>query len=81
VKLPPGQTLRLEQRPIGPAVTNPDSPGWGTVATSEDASLSAVLSNFVTGNTPGTITYRTTLRDSAGQILARSNPVAVTWRK
>jgi len=81
VKLPIGTTLRLEQQPIGPAVTNADTPGWGTVATSEDATLSAVLSNFVTGNKPGTFTYRTTLRDRAGQILARSNLVEVTWHK
>ena len=80
-KLPVGTSLRLEQQPIGPAVTNPDTPGWGTVATSEEPGLSAVLSNFVTGNKPGTFTYRTTLRDRAGQVLARSNLVKVTWHK
>ena len=79
VKLPPNTQLRLEQQPIGPAVTNPDTPGWGTVATSPTADLQAVLSNFVTGNTYGTFTYRATLRDPAGTILARSNTFKITW--
>ena len=79
--LPRGATMRLEQRPIGPAVRRPDSPGWGLVATSEEAELGAPLSNFVSGNRPGTVTYRVTLRNASGRILATSNSIRVVWHR
>jgi hypothetical protein len=80
-RLPAGTTLRLEQRPPGPAVTNPDSPGWGTVGTSESPELSVPLSNGVTGNRPGKVTFRTTLRSRTGKILATSNTFTLTWHE
>jgi len=79
-KLPAGTILRLEQRPIGAAVTNPDSPGWGTVGTSEQAELHVPLSDFVAGLDVRTVTYRVTLRRLEGSsALATSNPITVTW--
>jgi hypothetical protein len=81
-KLPPGTQLRLEQRPSGPAVTNPDSPGWGTVGSSSEAELTAVLSNFVTGDKPGTVTFKVTLRPiEGGAAIETSNTITVTWTK
>jgi hypothetical protein len=80
-RLPVGSTLRLEQRPPGPAATSPDSPGWGTVGTSEDAELAVPLSDAVTGNRVGTVTFRVTLRNRAGHVLATSNAFTVTWRR
>jgi hypothetical protein len=77
--LPAGALLRLEQQPPGPAVTYPDSPGWGTVGTSDTPQLRAPLSNGVTGNKLGTVTFRATLRDRSGHILATSNRFTVTW--
>ncbi len=80
-KLPAGSTMRLEQRPVGTAPKRADSPGWGLVATSGDAELKAVLSNFVSGVGPGPITYRATLRGASGRVLATSNPFSITWHK
>jgi hypothetical protein len=80
-KLPAGATMRLEQRPVGPALERADSPGWGLVATSEGAALEAVLSNNVSGNRLGTVTYRVTLRNASGRVLARSNELTVDWHK
>jgi hypothetical protein len=80
-KLPTGTTLRLEQHPIGPAPANPDNPSWGTVGSSDTAELEAPLSNFVSGDRPGKITYRATLRTTSGKILATSNPVTITWQE
>jgi hypothetical protein len=81
-RLPAGTTLRLEQHPPGPAVRYPDSPGWGTVGTSETPELSAPLSNGVTGNRFGKVTFRATLRDRAsGRLLATSNTFTLTWHK
>ena len=77
--LPRGTILRLEQKPAGQGIRVRDTPGWGMVATSLEPSLLAVLSNVVTGNTFGTTTYRVTLRDAEGTILARSKPFKVTW--
>lgn len=79
--LPAGATMRLEQRPIGPAVERPDSPGWGLVGTSGEADLDIPLSSFVSGDRPGPVTYRVTLRDGAGRVLATSNPITITWQK
>lgn len=79
--LPVGGILRLEQQPPGPAVTYPDSPGWGTVGTSDTPELSVPLSNGTTGNRFGTITYRVTMRNRAGKILARSNTFLLTWHR
>jgi hypothetical protein len=80
-RLPAGSTLRLEQRPPGPAVTYPDSPGWGTVGTSEDPELNIPLSNGVTGNRVGKVTFRATLRNRSGRVLATSNTFTLTWRR
>jgi hypothetical protein len=80
-RLPAGASLRLEQRPPGPARRFADSPGWGTVGTSETAELSAPLSNGVTGNRIGKVTFRATLRNRAGRVLATSNPFMLTWHE
>ncbi len=80
-RLPTGSTLRLEQRPPGPAVTSPDSPGWGTVGTSETPELGIPLSNGVTGNRFGKVTYRVTLRNRLGHVLATSNTFTLTWHR
>ena len=80
-QLPIGATIRLEQRPAGPGLTHSDSPGWGTVATSDTPELHAVLSNGVTGNKLGLVTFRATLRSASDRVLARSNPFTLTWHK
>jgi hypothetical protein len=80
-RLPVGGILRLEQQPPGPAVTYPDSPGWGTVGTSDTSELTVPLSNGTTGNRFGTVTYRVTMRDRAGKILANSNRFVLTWHR
>jgi len=81
-KLPPLTTLRLEQRPIGSALTKPDSPGWGVVGTSEEAELHVPLSDFVSGVDVGKATYRVTLRSiDGGPALATSDLFTVTWAK
>ena len=77
--LPQGTILRLEQRPAGQGIKVQDTPGWGMVGTSLEPSIIAVLSNVVTGNKVGTVTYRVTLRDAEGTILARSKPFKVVW--
>jgi hypothetical protein len=79
--LPRGTILRLEQRPAGHGIKVRDTPGWGMVGTSLEPSILAVLSNVVTGNTFGTVTYRVTLRDAEGKILARSKRFEVTWHR
>lgn len=77
--LPAGTSLRLEQSPIGRALERRDRPGWGLLATSDEGSLQAVLSNTVSGDRLGTVRYRVTLRDRPGRILARSNVFTVQW--
>jgi hypothetical protein len=79
--LPAGATMRLEQQPVGPAIERPDSPGWGLVGTSEEAALDIPLSSFVSGNRPGTVTYRVTLRNAAGRVLSESNTTTITWHR
>ena len=80
--LPAGATLRIEQLPRGPGVEQPDTPGWGLVATSDQPTFELSLSDFVsTNNKPGKVTYRATLRDRAGHLLGTSNPVTVTWHR
>jgi hypothetical protein len=78
--LPRGTILRLEQKPAGHGIHVQDTPGWGMVGTSLEPSIFAVLSNVVTGNKFGTFTYRVTLRDAEGNIVARSKPFTVVWR-
>ena len=79
-KLPAETILRLEQRPAGTAATKSDSPGWGTVGTSEDTELEVPLSDFVSGLDVRTATYRVTLRRlEGGPALATSNTITVTW--
>ena len=81
-KLPPETTLRLEQRPVGSALTKPDSPGWGVVGTSENAELHVPLSDFVSGVDVGKATYRVTLRSiDGGPALATSDVFTVTWAR
>ena len=77
--LPRGTILRLEQKPAGSGIKVKDTPGWGMVGTSLEPSIFAVLSNVVTGNKYGTVTYRVTLRDAEGTIVARSKPFKVVW--
>lgn len=79
--LPRGTILRLEQKPAGKGIRVKDTPGWGMVGTSLEPSIFAVLSNVVTGNTFGTVTYRVTLRDAEGNIVARSKPFKVVWHR
>lgn len=79
-KLPAGTILRLEQQPSGSAVEKPDSPGWGTVGTSEQAELHVPLSDFVSGLEVPKATYRVTLRRlEGGPPQATSNTFTVTW--
>ena len=73
--------LRLEQDPVGRGLERADSPGWGMLASSEEPVLEAALSNTVSGDRPGTVHYRVTLRDASGKILARSNLFTVTWHR
>ena len=79
--LPVGTTMRLEQRPIGPAIKRADSPGWGLVGTSEEAGLDVPLSSFVSGNRPGPVTYRVTLRNASGRVLTTSNTITISWHR
>jgi hypothetical protein len=79
--LPAGTTLRLEQHPVGPAAPRADSPGWGLVATSTGPALQAVLSNNVSGNRFGTVSYRVTLRSPSGHVFATSNRLQVVWHR
>jgi hypothetical protein len=70
-RLPGGTIMRLEQRRAGA--------GWRVVGTSRDAALEAVLSNTVSGNRPGAVSYRVTLRNVSGRILGTSNAFKVFW--
>lgn len=79
--LPAGTVLRLEQNPVGRGLKRSDSPGWGMLASSEESTLEAALSNTVSGNRPGTVHYRVTRRDASGKILARSSLFSVTWHR
>ncbi len=79
-ELPTGTVLRLEQRPVGAATANPDSPGWATVGTTDRPELEIPLSDFVLGLGEDTATYRVTLRAlEGGPALATSNPITVAW--
>jgi hypothetical protein len=76
--LPPGTSLRLEQRPAGSALPVAGSPGWGTVASADVPLLDAALSTFVAGNKAGHLTYRMTLRNrNSGHVVATSNSVTL----
>ena len=72
---------QVVEKPAGKGIHVRDTPGWGMVGTSLEPSLLAVLSNVVTGNRFGTVTYRVTLRDAEGTILARSKPFRVVWHR
>jgi hypothetical protein len=72
-RLPQGSILKLEQRRAGR--------GWRTVAISRGPALQAVLSNGVTGNRLGTISYRVTLRNEGGRAVETSNTFKVYWTK
>jgi hypothetical protein len=72
-RLPSEATLRLEQRRSGP--------GWRTVGTSTDPALQAILSNTVSGNRPGPVSYRVTLRGASGRVLRTSNTFVVHWNE
>jgi hypothetical protein len=72
--LPQGTILRLEQH-------RPRNVGWKRVGQSPEAALEAVLSNDLSGNQPGEVLYRVTLRKyPAGDILAMSNSFKVVWK-
>jgi hypothetical protein len=77
-----GSTLRLEQHPVGPGLERADSPGWGLVGTSEEPVLRITLSDFVSANNkPATVTYRVTLRDPSGRVVATSNTITIAWHR
>ena len=78
--LPTNTTLRLEQSPVGHGLKLTDSPGWGMIGSSEEATLEAALSNTVSGNRPGNVHYRVTLRDASGRTLDHSNLFTVSWQ-
>jgi hypothetical protein len=78
-QLPANTGLLLEQSPVALAFRRDDSPGWGMLASSEKATLEAALSNTVSGDRPGSVRYRVTLRDASGKILVRSNVFTVRW--
>jgi hypothetical protein len=73
-KLPAYTLMRLEQR-------RPSSARWRRVALSTEPALGAVLSNTVSGNRPGTVLYRVTLRSPTGHIRATSNTFRIVWHK
>ena len=82
VRLPRGTELRLEQKPPGTGLRRPDSPGWGMLGISDEATMRIPLSNDVTGNRFGTVRFRVTLRrTSSGAILYRSNPLPLRWHR
>jgi hypothetical protein len=82
VQLPEGTELRLEQRPAAAALKLRDSPGWGLLGVSGEPSFRVPLSNGVTGNRFGTVTFRVTLRErSSGKVLYRSNALLLRWRR
>jgi hypothetical protein len=49
------------------------------VGTSQNAELHIPLSNGVTGNHVGKVTFRVTLRGRSGHVLATSNAFTLTW--
>jgi hypothetical protein len=77
-RLPQGTVLRLEQR-FARSRLRRANPAWRTVGISRDAALSAVLSNTVSGNRLGVVTYRVTLRSPAGRVFRTSNTFKVFW--
>lgn len=79
--LPVRASLRLEQHPVGPGIKQADSPGWGLVGTSDQPVLQVVLSDFVSGAKPRTVTYRVTLRTASGRLLATSNTLTIAWHR
>jgi hypothetical protein len=72
-RLPRGTVMRLEQRRAGP--------GWKVVGTSREPALQAVLSNAVSGNRLGEVSYRVTLRNRAGRVFRTSNTFKVFWHR
>jgi hypothetical protein len=80
-RLPDRANLRLEQSPIGRALRRDDSPGWGMLGISNGVKIGAILGNTVTGNRYGKYRYRVTMRSPAGEVLATSNVVTVTWHR
>jgi hypothetical protein len=72
-RLPEGTTLRVEQH---------RTVGWKRVGLSLEPAVEAVLSNAVSGNRPGTVYYRVTLRERlSGRVLRTSNTFRVIWHK
>lgn len=81
-RLPEGTAMRLEQqRPVGAGLRSAGSPGWRTVGISTEAALAAVLSNAVSRNRLGAVSYRVTLRNASGRVLRTSNTFKVFWHK
>jgi hypothetical protein len=73
--------MRLEQRLARSRLRRAKSPGWRTVGTSRDAALAAVLSNAVSGNRLGEVSYRVTLRNASGRVFRTSNTFKVFWAR
>lgn len=74
--LPTGSLLKLEQR-IGSAT----SPSWRTVGVSFEPTLQASLSNTVSKNRVGSVSYRVTLRSPTNRVVRTSNVFKVFWTK
>jgi hypothetical protein len=73
-RLPNAARLRLEQR------RKANAP-WKVVGVSFSPFLDARLSNDVSGNRFGTVSYRVTMRGPNGTILRTSNPFKVIWHR
>ena len=74
--LPNGALLKLEQQ-FGSA----KRPSWRTVGVSSEPALQAVLSNTVSRNRLGAVSYRLTLRDASNRIVRTSNLFKVFWSR
>jgi hypothetical protein len=75
-KLPQGALLKLEQQ-FGTA----KRPSWRTVGVSTEPALQAVLSNAVSKNRLGAVSYRLTLRDESNRVVRTSNLFKVFWSR
>jgi hypothetical protein len=87
-QLPSGTQLRLEENPVWhsstPATKNPgalNKPGWGTVGVGDHGFVEAILSNMVSNDKFGTVSFRATVRTTSGNVLATSNVVKLVWHK
>ena len=74
--LPSGALLKLEQQ-----FGSLKRPSWRTVGVSTEPALQAVLSNAVSKNRLGAVSYRLTLRDESNRIVRTSNLFKVFWSR